>query len=227
MAATAADYSWWRTWRPEWAEAHCVTLISDIAAEDVIRSLGATIRASVRGIDALGELTIDNWPQGYDPSRAVIGVTEIDRRWTLIAEINGFVGVTERLIGPMSAGRTIVSHFSNINAVHRFHWWRDGRLLVDFDLLFPAERFGADPAALSDDIREVGLPLETDPDDLAGIDFHAAGFALAERITEVACTPDLFERSDFLVADVAIPSGEEQQRYGEALRATWGHPATW
>jgi hypothetical protein len=204
-----------------------VTLVSDITPECAVTSLDAISVASVQGIDALYERAVEDWPGGYDPSQAVIGVAGIDDKWALVAEINGFVGVTERLIGPMSAGRTIVSHFSNINAVHRFNWWRDGRLLVDFDLLFPTERFGADPDALLDDIRGVGIPLDAQPDEIAGIDLSAAGFALAQRITNVVCTPELFERGDFLVAVVAMPSGEEQHRYGQALRATWRIPTTW
>ena len=181
----------------------------------------------VRGIDALDERTVEHWGGDYDPSRAIVGVADIDGKCVLVAEINGFAGVTERLFGPVSIGRTIVSHFRNVNAVHRFNWWRDGRLLVDFDLLFPEERFGADPAALLDDIRGVGIPLDAQPDEIAAIDLSAAGFALAERITDVACTPEMFEHSDFLVALVAMPSHEEQHRYGEALRATWRTPASW
>lgn len=220
----AADYLWWKSWRPAWAEAHCVTLVSDITPEGVAAALSASPVAHVRGFDALYERVIEDWPDDYDPSLAVMGVTSLDDKWTLIAEINGFAGVTERLIGPMSPGRTIVSHFSNVNSAYRFHWWRDGRLLTDFDLLFPAERSGADPDALLDDIAAVGLPLDDEPDE---IDYSAAGFALAQRITNVACTPELFENSDFLVATVEMPSGEEQQRYGEALRATWRTPTTW
>jgi hypothetical protein len=98
---------------------------------------------------------------------------------------------------------------------------------VDFDLLFPSERFGADPAALLDDIRDAGIPLDAPPDEVTGIDLGAAGFALAERITNVVCTPELFERSDFLVAVVSMPGNEEQLRYAQALRATWRAPTFW
>jgi hypothetical protein len=76
-------------------------------------------------------------------------------------------------------------------------------------------------------LPSVGLPLVGDPDEIAGIDVSAAGFALAERITNVQCTPELFEHSDFVAARVAIPSGEDQQQYRDALRVTWHHPATW
>lgn len=225
MTATADDYSWWKTWRPDWAEAHCLTLVGDITAAEVVNRLGADVLDSVQGIDALYEMAVADEAGGFDPG--LIGVTEIGGAWTLIAEINGFVGVTERLIGPMSPGRTIVSHFSNINAVRRFHWWRDGELVVDFDLLFPAERFGADPEAVRDDLAAIGVPVDADPVEIAGIDLGAAGFALAERLTDVRCTPDLFERSNFAVARVAIPGTEEEQRYGEALRTSWRHPASW
>ncbi|WP_372992114.1 DUF6461 domain-containing protein [Mycobacteroides salmoniphilum] len=63
------------------------------------------------------------------------------------------------------------------------------------------------------------MPLDR-PDDIAAVDLSAAGFALAQRITNVACTPALLQGSDFLAAYVVIPNGEEQQRYGEALRTT-------
>jgi Family of unknown function (DUF6461) len=156
----------------------------------LVRSLGSSPIAKVHGIDALLERTVEHWDRGYDPFQAVIGVADIDGSWALIAEMNGYVGVTERLIGPISTGRTIVSHYRNINAVHRFNWWRAGRLLVDLDLLFPTERFGADPDALLEDVRGVGIPLDAESDDIAGMDLSAAGFALAQRITNVACTPE-------------------------------------
>jgi Family of unknown function (DUF6461) len=227
VSVTIADYSWWRPWRPAWADAHCVTLVSDITPDSFVGSLGSSPLANVHGIDALYGLTVERCSEGYDPSQAVIGVADIDGKWSLAAEINGYVGVTEHLIGPISHGRTIVSHFRNINAVHRFNWWRAGRLLVDLDLLFPTERFGADPDALLEDVRGVGIPLDAESDDVAGMDLSAAGFALAQRITNVACTPEFFERSDFLVAVVTMPDGEEQQRYGQALRATWHIPTIW
>lgn len=227
LSVTAADYAWWAQWRPDWAEAHCVTLVSDATAEEVVTSLSGDPVTRVRGIDALYERAVDNWPGGYDPSHAAVGVADAGHGWALIAEINGYVGVTERLIGPMAPGRTIVSHFRNINAAYRFHWWRDGWLVVDFDLLFPMERFGSDPDAVVDDIRGVGVPLDEPPEDFAAVDLGAAGFALAERITGVVCTPELFERSDFLVAAVEVPGSQEQQRYGEALWKTWHSPTAW
>ena len=207
MSVTVDDYSWWRTWRPAWAEAHCVTLVGDISAEGVVDALHADPVTRVRGVDALYDHAVADWPGGYDPSRAVIGVAMLDDGWTLVAEVNGYVGVTERLVGPLSSGRTVVSHFRNVNAVHTFHWWHDGRLLVDADLMFPAERTGTDPDAIVEHLRSVAFPLDADPAEIAASDLSAAGFALAQRITGVACTPVLFERSDFVVATVDVLDG--------------------
>ncbi len=224
---TVADYSWWRQWRPEVADAHCVTLVGDFTAGGLLDALGADRVEQMGGIDALNLRTVDHWGGEYDPELMMVGAADIGAGWSLLAEINGFVGVTERLMGPVSIGRTIVSHFRNVNGVYRFHWWHDGRLLVDFDLLFPTERFGAVPDAVLDDLRGLGIPLDAEPESIADIDLSAAGFALAQRITGVACTPQLFEESDFLVGVVAMPPHEDQQQYGEALRATWSTPATW
>lgn len=223
----AADYSWFKSWRPDWAEAYCVTLMDDMTPTRALSSLGGAPVTEVRGVDAVIQFDVERWDDGYDPFQAVVGVAGIGDGWALIAEVNGFVGVTERLIGPMSPGRTIVSHFRNINAVHRFQWWQRGRLLVDFDLLFPAERFGAEPDALLDAMGTVGYPRDLDSEDVAGIDLVAAGFALAEHITGVACTPELLETSDFLVGTVQIPDGAESQRYAQALHATWCAPSAW
>jgi hypothetical protein len=205
LSVTAEDYSWWGQWRPSWAEAHCVTLVSDATVEDVVDSLRAHAVARVQGIDALYERVVEDWPEDYDPFTAKIGIADIGHGWVLVAEINGYAGVTEALIGPVSSGRTVVSHFGNVNAVHRFQWWHDGRLLVDFDPMFPTERYGSDPDALAEHIGGGGILVDAEPEDINDVDLSAAAFALAERITGVACTPEMFERSDSLVATVAIP----------------------
>lgn len=173
-------------------EGHCVTLLSGITPEDLITELAADTIAQVRGIDALVARTVERWDAGYNPDEAVIGVAEAGPGWTLIAEVNGYLGVTEAVIGPLTGGRTAVAHFRNINAVQRFNWWRDRRLLVDVDLLFPEERFGEEPDALGD-LGDIGS------------DTIAAGFVLAERITGVGCGPELFERAEFTVAVATLP----------------------
>lgn len=173
-------------------EGHCVTLLSDIEPDAVITALGASTIAHADGIDAVVARTVERWDAGYRPDEAIIAVTDAGPGWALIAEVNGYLGVTEAAMEPLSGGRTVVSHFRNINSVSRFHWWRDGRLLLDVDLLFPDERLGAEPDALGD-LQDLGA------------DLTAAGFVLAERITGVSCTPELFERAGFTVAIAALP----------------------
>lgn len=205
MSATIDDYSWWDEFRPEWAMAHCITLVGDANPAQVLDMLDGAAVARVSGIDDLIERSLDHWGTSHNPDAAMIGVTDAGNGWSLIAEVNGYMGVTTELIESASAGRTIVSHFRNVNGVSRFNWWRDGELLTDLDLLFPTERFGTQPDALLPDIAAVGVPL--DADDVSSLDLSAAGFALAECITGVTCTPEMFERAEFSVAIVPIPPG--------------------
>ena len=178
---------------PSWTdEGHCVTLISDIAPDAVITALGATVITRVSGIDAVVTHTAERWEAGYRPDEAIIAVSDAGHGWAVIAEVNGYLGVTEAAMEPLSTGRTIVSHFRNVNSVSRFHWWRDGRLLLDVDLLFPQERLGAEPDALGD--------LDDLPTDLV-----TAGFTLAERVTGVNCIPELLEQAAFTIAVAAVP----------------------
>ena len=225
VPADIADYAWWTPWRPGWTdEGHCVTLVGDIAPADLIESLGAPAPVSVRGIDAFTGLLAERWEAGFDTDQAIIGVLDAGDGWSLITEFNGYLGVTERMMGPLCGARTIVAHFCNINAVRRMHWWRDGLLLVDVDLLFPTARFGAEPDALVDDLTGLGIPLTEDSDAIVALDLNAAGFALAERITGVACTPATFEQANILVSTVAMPALDAQQRYAAALHTDWHAP---
>lgn len=223
---TVADFSWWRSWRPEWTEGYCVTLISDATATALLESLGARPAGTAQGADGLDRRTQDHVADGYNPDESVIGVAEIGGGWVLAAEINGYIGVTERLMGPLAERRTIVSTFCNVNGVRRLHWWRDATLVVDVDLLFPTECFGADPDALRGDLAALGVPFDGG-DSIAEIDLDAVGFAVAQRITEVTCTPQMFEDAEFLVGVVPMPSADEQSRYGEALHAGWRAPRSW
>ncbi len=182
-----------------------MTLISDTTSPQVIDALGGRTVAQVSGIDALMTRSFEHWVTPTIPKPRSSGSPTSVPAGHLIAEVNGYLGVTPELIAPVSAGRTVVSHFRNVNAVYRFNWWRDGQLLTDLDLLFPAERFGAEPDALTADIAGVGIPL--DDEDVSSVDLSAAAFALAERITGVACTPELFERAAFTVATVPMPGG--------------------
>lgn len=223
ISTTSADFAWWRDWRPEWAQAYCVTLMSDTTVERVLTSLRATKIDVAHGFDAFHARAVE----AYDPVETLVGLIGVEDGWVVMAEVNGFIGVTERLIGPLSPGRTIVSHFRNVNAVYRFHWWLDGALLIDIDLLFPHDRFGADPDKLLADIDDVGVSLNNPDGEPADVDHDAAGFALIQRITGVSCTAALFEHGEFTTGCVATPSPEDELRYRHALHQTWRNPTVW
>jgi hypothetical protein len=77
----------------------------------------------------------------------------------LAVEPNGYLGVTEAAVVPLSFGTRLVSHFRNVNAVDHFYWIENGDIRLDFEPLFPADRFGSDPDGLVDVMRQVGFDL--------------------------------------------------------------------
>jgi Family of unknown function (DUF6461) len=74
-------------------------------------------------------------------------------------ESNGYLGVTEEMLDRLSAGTRLVSHFRDVNAVDRFHLVDDGRVCLDFELLFAWYRSGCDADGYVDLILSVCSPL--------------------------------------------------------------------
>ncbi|SEF78875.1 hypothetical protein SAMN05216223_10222 [Actinacidiphila yanglinensis] len=186
MTATAEDYLWFPTQFPELAEAYCLTLVRGVPPGTLLTRLAAEPAEPATGAADLVERSYDAWDT-YDSDRLLVGATALGD-WTLVAEANGYVGITEALIRPLSAGTTVVSHFRNINAVDHFTWWEDGDLRLDFEPLFAHQRSGSTPDALVDAMRAVGFDLDDGPDrDFA---HHTeAAFALAEHLTATPLTP--------------------------------------
>jgi hypothetical protein len=97
---------------------------------------------------------------------------------------------------PVHPGRTVVSHFRNVNAVDHFSWWQDGDLRLHFEPLFPTQRDGSHPDELLKEMEQAGFDL-SEGDDRDFRRHTEAAFALAERITGVRLTPELFEELEF------------------------------
>lgn len=51
VSVSSVDYLWWNSWRPEWAQAYCVTLVSDTTAEVMLTELNATDTGGATGSD--------------------------------------------------------------------------------------------------------------------------------------------------------------------------------
>ncbi|MFJ4933278.1 DUF6461 domain-containing protein [Streptomyces pseudovenezuelae] len=118
------------------------------------------------------------------------------RGWALMVEFNGYLGVTDALMRPLSPGRRVVSHFLDVNAVDGFRWYEDGDLRLGFQPLFADERYASRPDELLAEMRESGLDLTERDEDGGHDDYYAsltgASFALAHRLTGIRVTPELF-----------------------------------
>ena len=197
MAATFRDYEW--VDGPELEEpldAYCITLIQHHSVDDVIEALSGKSVGLAHGIDTLSERSFAEWDSGV--SEYLIGLRLLDG-WTLMLEINGFIGVRHEAIGSLSVGSRVVSHYRNINRYDDFHYWVDG---VQVMRLEPHAAGWADasPELLSE-IDRAGF-------EISGLNprrpVASAAFALAENLTGVPLTPTMLRDAEYTTALVAI-----------------------
>ncbi|WP_405838272.1 DUF6461 domain-containing protein [Streptomyces sp. NBC_01518] len=202
---TAADYTWLQTEHSPLMHAYCVTLVREITPDRLLHELGAEPELiRVKGVEPLREPSYTTWGEHYgDP--LFVGVAAVGD-WSLMVEHNGYLGVTSAAMLPVSRGRTVVSHFRNVNAVDRFYWFEDGETRLRFEPLFAYSRDGshADDPELLAGMRESGFDLREGDD--RSYDLHTeAAFALAHRLTGVHLTPELFASLEFTGALVPVP----------------------
>ncbi|MEW1831878.1 DUF6461 domain-containing protein [Streptomyces sp. NPDC088196] len=200
---TADDYTWLDERHASLMEAYCVTLVQAIAPDQLLHELGAeTDIRGVQGVNGLGTPAYDAWDEhGGDP--LFVGVAAVGD-WSLMVEHNGYIGVTDAAMLPVSRGRTVVSHFRNINAVDHFYWFEDGETRLHFEPLFPYSRDGSHADQLLAEMRESGFDLSEGED--RSYELHTeAAFALAHRLTGVHLTPELFASLEFTGALIPLP----------------------
>jgi hypothetical protein len=198
---TAADYAWLEERYAHLMVAFCVTLVRGLTAGELLRRLGAEPQVRGTGVEALSEPSYDV----REPYQAFVGATSVGE-WALMVEYNGHLGVTERAMLPVSRGRTVVSHFRNVNAVDDFYWLQDGEVRLHFQPLFAHERDGSHPDDLVPTMREVGFDLSDDEDrDYAR--HTEAAFALAHHLTGIRLTPHLFDSAEFIGGTAPVPRG--------------------
>lgn len=198
--ATAAEYAWVGDWLSEVSGAYCLTLARGLTPPDFLTRIGAVEQAAPRrGLGPLAEASFDLW-DSHQGEQLLIGVIPVCDGWSLGLEINGHLGVTPDVIGPLSAGTRVVSHYRN-NAVDRFYYVEDTDVRLYFEPLFPADRDGSEPDALLAELSQAGFDLREPDDDyeLGDDDLPAASaFALAETLTGVRVTAELLESSSYL-----------------------------
>ncbi|MCZ4521006.1 DUF6461 domain-containing protein [Rhodococcus ruber] len=249
MATTYRDYLWFRDeefggWR---SNGHVVSLIRDATADGVLDALGAVGRRRTGvGYAGFGQrsteferLGLVRPDSGADQTVQTVGVADIGKGWVLLIQQNSdYLGVDDKLFGSVTEHHEVVSHFSNVNALSRFVWWRDGKRKVSFEPMIPTgdlERAHtaspAEAATVLALITEVG---GIDLDDYHGTRtefFHIEGsFALAERLTGVEVSKELLRSAVFTVAMVPT-TGEPEDPYAHELpprtpllgnHTTWG-----
>lgn len=196
MAATFRDYEWVDTIEWEPLDAYCITLIQHHSVDHVIEALSGKPAGSAHGIDTLSELSFAEWDSGV--SECLIGLHPLDG-WTLMLEINGYIGVRHEAIGSLSVGSHVVSHFRNVNRYDDFCYWVDGVRVMQFE---PHASGWADTSPeLLREIDRAGF-------EISGLNprrpVASAAFALAENLTRIPLTPTMLRDADYATALVAM-----------------------
>jgi hypothetical protein len=191
--ATAADYAWFNN---HWLrETFCITLVRGLDQAEVLRRFGGErSQPHTLTVTQTGELS-GSFHAGY-PQLVLVATAD---GWSVAVEDNGFEGWRPEVLRALSPGSQAVSVYDNGSEGY-FSYAADGRLLVQFELLFPQRRWGSQPDLLLPQMRAVGL----DPDwqEPPPGELDTAALALAERVTGVHLDPRMLE-GPLLVAEIA------------------------
>jgi hypothetical protein len=206
MPPTARDFLWFDERFPDLAEAYCFTVVHGVPPEQVLSRFGATEQSRLTGVRELMGPAFTAWDE-HEGDLLFLGATAVGD-WTLVVEPNGFLGVTEAAIVPLSRGTRLVSHFRNVNAVDYFFWVDDGTIRLHFEPLFPTRRDGTHADGLLDVMERIGFDLQST--DGLEVDRHShpgeCAFALAEYLTGVRITPELLESAPFVCGTAPFPA---------------------
>ncbi len=199
MTALPSDYAWMDDFFL--GDAYCLAVIRDRGATEIIESLGGAERQSAIGIEGLAARADEEWNAELAGRPTMLAGFIETPTATLMMEHNGYLGTLDALMRPLSRGTTIVSHFTNVNALDRLTFWSDGVMVLDMEPLLANEAVPV-PAHWRPQAIECGLRLEDTPahgDEAADAEFlaHLASgvFAFAERLSGVPVTVSMVEGS--------------------------------
>lgn len=202
MRATATDYQWIDDWNHGLLNVgYCLTFVRELTPSQVLDRLEVGQRIELHGARAADERASEAWSTSGD-RELFVAVTHGDG-WSVMFESNGFVGVTQSVMAPVSVGTSTVSHYRNVNALDQFLWLEDGKVSLQFEPLLPSGRLGARADEIVPEMEGAGFDLR-EGEERTFADCTAAAFALAERITGVRVTPDLLDDAEFVGALVPI-----------------------
>lgn len=193
--AVAEDY-WWFNLDQDLTKGFCFTWVQGLIPKQVLTRLGGKELERVNWQQLVGS---GDGPQGA-ADRYFIGVARVDD-WSLIVEDAGDLGVTERLVLPLSKKTRVVAHHRGADGHGRFLLIEDGVIELDFDPLAPNRPGwpkGTEAGELAPLLTEVGF-------DASGRDLSRsmeAAFALTERLTSIPMTEDLLRSRTYLLTGV-------------------------
>jgi len=192
--AVADDYSWFAR-DPDLTKGFCITWVRGLTPEQVLKRLGG------QELERVGwqQLVGSGDGQRGRADRYFIGVARIGD-WSLIVEDNGDLGVTDRLVGGLSLGTTVVANHHKQDGHGRFLMLRDASVELDFDPVTFPKRTGSRAEELAPTIAAAGFGAGDDPNQSM-----LAAFALAERLTGVAMTQELLRDHTYRLTSVPRP----------------------
>lgn len=171
----------------------CFTLVRDIEPYKLIERLGGQ------------ELQRVEWHRVIGPgdgemgvrTRFFVGIARVGK-WSLIVEDNGTLGVTRRIVEPLSAdGGEVLAYRGGGGRPGQLMMFRDGDLVLDLDTSMPDEAGGSAAGEFRQDLGRAGLLGGTNVTDPTG---PALAF-LAAR-TGVALTAELLQERTYLLVTV-------------------------
>ena len=178
---TGADqYRWVESDRR--MDAYCVTAVSDVALDDVVRrfegdagtAAEATFAESFNGAPEQSYVLVGEVPGGV-----------------LVAENNGWWGADQELAARVSRDGRLAAYYRSVNADMTFVHAVDGTIVAWFDPLLEDV-----PGVLAE--AAIGLPFDDDH-------VEAASFALLERLTGIRVEQTWLLDEPHLRVDVPSP----------------------
>ena len=134
------------------ASGFCFTLVRGLTPVQVAERLGGTELERVEWLRLVGGG--DGERAGAD--RYFIGVARVGD-WSLIVEDNGALGVTQRLVRPLSAGGSVLAYRNDAQGRERLLVLRDEEVVLDYD----SGASGPIPAEWEPELRVAGLVGDT------------------------------------------------------------------
>ncbi|WP_162641231.1 DUF6461 domain-containing protein [Streptosporangium sp. 'caverna'] len=191
--ATTDVYAWWGQSR--WAPAaFCFTFIADLAPEEVLRRLGLT----------------------EDPEQQGFATIEVGRAagGSIMAEWDGHAGILRDVVHTLSQGTSIASVSRNVNHHSHFVHAVDGHIIARLDPMYAHWSDSTSPERLKEDLEELGMIWDFDPEREVFPPYIEGALALAERHTGVRLEPRHLQPG-------ALPHRASIARYYESPEGTF------